>query len=111
MQCTSPSVVCQETEERPAIDVEKRAARALSRQGKLSSARMALEGAEVPPGNLDTLLELTNPEKRPPRPRRDLSQEVVHNESAVPCVGRGRISGLSSHSTQESSSRALWHDN
>ena len=60
------------------MDVEKRAARALSlvRQGELSSARMALEGAEVVPGNLATLLELTNPEKRPPRPRRDLSQEV-----------------------------------
>ena len=36
------------------MDVEKRAARALSlgRQGELSSARMALEGAEVAPGNL-----------------------------------------------------------
>ena len=45
---------------------------------------MALEGAEVAPGNLATLRELTNPEKRPPRPRRDLSQEVVHNEPAAP---------------------------
>ena len=68
------------------IDVEKRAARALSlvRQGELSYARLALEGAEVAPGNLATLRELTNPEKRPPRPRRDLSQEVVHNEPAAP---------------------------
>ena len=45
---------------------------------------MALEGAEVAPGNLATLRELTNPEKRPPKPRRDLSQEVAHNEPAVP---------------------------
>ena len=69
-----------------AIDVEKRAARALSlvKQGELSSARMALEGAEVAPGNLATLRDLTNLEKRPPRPRRDLSQEVVHHEPAVP---------------------------
>ena len=41
------------------MDVEKRAA-SLVRQGELSSARMALEGAEVAPGNLATLRELTS---------------------------------------------------
>ena len=68
MHCTSPSVVCQETEAGPGNGRgKKRAARALSlvRQGELSSARMALEGAEVAPGNLGTLVNL-------PIVRRDL---------------------------------------
>ena len=36
--------------------------------GELSAARVALEGAEVAPGTLATLRELTNPERRPPLP-------------------------------------------
>ena len=68
------------------MDVEKRAAWALFfvRYGELSSARMASQGSNVVPGNLAIFREVTtNPEKRFPRSKRDLSQEVVHNEPAV----------------------------
>ena len=48
--------------------VEKRAERArnLVHFGELSAARIALEGAQVAPGTLATMRELTNPERRPP---------------------------------------------
>ena len=51
--------------------------------GELSAARVSLEGAEVAPGTLTTLRELTNPERRPPIPRRELSQEIARSEPAV----------------------------
>ena len=58
--------------------LEKRANKGLSlvQIGELSAARV-VEGAEVAPGTLATLRELTNPERRPPRPRQELSQEVA----------------------------------
>ena len=52
------------------------------RVGELSAARVSLEGAEVAPGTLTTLWELTNPE--PPIPRQELSQEIARSELAVP---------------------------
>ena len=66
--------------------LEKRANRALSlvQLGELSAARVALEGAEVAPGTLATLRELTNPDRRPSRARQELSQEVVRSEPEVP---------------------------
>ena len=36
------------------------------------------------PGTLTTLRELTNPERRPPIPRQELSQEIARSEPAVP---------------------------
>ena len=61
--------------------VEKRAERArnLVHLGELSAARIALEGAQVAPGTLATLRELTNLERRPPRPRQrqQMSEEVI----------------------------------
>ena len=39
-------------------------AKSLVKLGELSAARVALEGAEVVPGTLATLRELTNPERR-----------------------------------------------
>ena len=61
--------------------VEKRAerARSLVHLGELSAARVALEGAQVAPGTLATLRELTNPERRPPVPRQRLSDEVMQS--------------------------------
>ena len=41
----------------------------LASLSELSAARRDLEGAEVPPGTLATLAELTNPDRRPARPR------------------------------------------
>ena len=65
--------------------VEKRAERArnLVHLGELSAARIALEGAQVAPGTLATLRELTNPERRPPRPRQQLSEEVIQSTPSV----------------------------
>ena len=66
--------------------LDKRASKALSlvQLGELSAVRVSLEGAEVAPGTLTTLRELTNPERRPPMPRQELSQEIAHSEPAVP---------------------------
>ena len=60
-------------------DEWKRAARALSlvQMGELSAARQALEGAPVAPGNMAILRALTDPEKRPPLPREELSRAVA----------------------------------
>ena len=44
--------------------------------GELSTARQALEGARLAPGNDETLQVLRDPEKRPPLPRETLSEAV-----------------------------------
>ena len=66
--------------------VERRAIRALSRVnlGELSAARQALEGASLAPGTHATLRALTDPERRPPMPRRGLSQEIERWEPEHP---------------------------
>ena len=58
---------------------ESRAVRAeqLASLGELSAARRALEGAVLAPGTLATLAELTNPVRRPPRPRDPLPPEIL----------------------------------
>ena len=65
-----------------------RAARALSlvQMGELSAGRQALEGASLAPGNLATLGVLTDPERRPPFPRRALSQEIRRTAPRDPFV-------------------------
>ena len=45
--------------------------------GELSAARRALEGAVFAPGTLATLAELTNPVRRPPRPRDPVPPEIL----------------------------------
>ena len=67
-------------------DEATRAARAMSlvQVGELSAARQALEGAALAPGNLATLRALTDPAKRPPFPREELSVEVAHVEPEEP---------------------------
>ena len=61
-------------------DSDQRAARAekLAMVGELSAARQALESAELAPGNLNTLRALTNPERRPSRPREVLPPELLN---------------------------------
>ena len=46
--------------------------------GEPSSARQALEGATLAPGNSDTLNQLKDPTRRPPRPREPLPHVVSH---------------------------------
>ena len=57
----------------------KRVARAMARVqlGELSAARQALGGAEVAPGTLATLAELTNPERRPQVPRQPINEDIM----------------------------------
>ena len=59
--------------------VERRAERdqQLANLGELSSARLALEGSALAPGNLATLRSLTNPARRPARPREPMPQSVA----------------------------------
>ena len=63
-----------------------RAARALSlvQLGEISAGRQALEGASLAPGNLATLGVLTDPNRRPPVPRQELSQEIRRSEPLNP---------------------------
>ena len=67
-------------------DVESRAARALffTQLGELSSARQALEGAEVAPGNLATLGALTDTTRRPAVPREPLPRRILEMAPAHP---------------------------
>ena len=60
-------------------DLEKRVARAelLCHLGELSSGRQALKGATLAPGNSDTLGQLKDPTRRPPRPPEPLPHNVV----------------------------------
>ena len=51
----------------------------LASLGELSAARRALEGAVMAPDTLDTLAELTNPVRRPPRPRDPVPVEILEN--------------------------------
>ena len=61
---------------------EAKAVRAeqLASLGELSAARRALEGAVLAPGTLATLAELTNPVRRPPRPRDPVPVEILEME-------------------------------
>ena len=62
-------------------DLELRAIRAerLVQVGELSSARQALEGAALAPGNEATLRQLTDASRRPPQPREPLPPEVLNH--------------------------------
>ena len=66
-------------------DLERRANRALQlvQLGELSSARVALEGAEIAPGNDDTLRSLEDPTRRPPIARDPIPEDLVNFRPAV----------------------------
>ena len=66
-------------------DEERRAkAELLVGMGELSSARQALEGAELAPGTNETLQMLSDHSKRPPEIREPLPAEVSNHVSEVP---------------------------
>ena len=62
-------------------DLELRAARAemLVQLGELFSARQALEGAELAPGDRNTLRQLTDVNRRRPVPRDPIPPELLHH--------------------------------
>ena len=67
-------------------DLERRAKRAelLVGMDELSSARQALEGAELAPGTNETLQMLSDHPKRPPKIREPLPVEVTNHVLEVP---------------------------
>ena len=69
-------------------DLESRAARAeaLVQMGELSSARQALEGATVAPGNEETRAALQNPERRPPCLRDPIPPDILNAAPVEPLV-------------------------
>ena len=66
--------------------MEHRATRAfnLIQVGELSSAREALEGAEIAPGTQETLSKLTDTSKRPDRLRDPIPREVIEHAPTRP---------------------------
>ena len=64
-------------EERPLTSLERCVQSSWLSLGELSAARRALEGTVLAPGTLATLAELTNPVRRPPRPRDPLPPEIL----------------------------------
>ena len=56
--------------------LQEQHARFLVQLGEISAGRQALEGACLAPGNLATLGVLTDPNRGPPVPRQELSQEI-----------------------------------
>ena len=65
--------------QKPEDDITRRAARALAlvQMGELSAGRQALEGADLAPGNMETLRELHDPVRRPARIRQPLPPQVT----------------------------------
>ena len=64
-----------------ADSVERRAERAriLAAMGELSSARLALEGEAVAPGDQATLDSLRDRRRRPPEPQEPITPEVLNH--------------------------------
>ena len=64
---------------RPLNDGERRATKAhmLVQLGELSAGRAALEAADLAPGTDETLQQLRNPVRRPPRPREPIPNELL----------------------------------
>ena len=73
---------------RQSDDQESRAGRAeaLVQMGELSSARQALEGASVAPGNEETGAALQNPERRPPCLRDPIPPDILNAAPVEPLV-------------------------
>ena len=66
--------------------VERRAerARVLATMGELSSARLALEGEAVAPGDQATLGSSRDRRRRPPEPREPIPQEILDHRPRAP---------------------------
>ena len=86
VQCDEQAAVIRRRKGRRGDDLEHRAIRALNfvQVGELSSARQALEGAEVAPGTEDTLKELSDTSKRLDRLLDPIPQEVMEHVPAMP---------------------------
>ena len=67
-------------------DEERRAAKAhmLVQLGELSAGRAALEAADLAPGTNETLQQLRNPVRRPPRPREPIPNELLEEAPRSP---------------------------
>ena len=93
-------------------ELGRRAKRApqLTQWGELSSARLALEGALVAPGNEETRAQLIDPSCRPPVPRTPVAREFVeHNpEDQVVLDGEGFLK--SPQFPPRRRSRTVWFD-
>ena len=72
-ECVRAGVEASRRSGRDDIKSRVRRAETLVHLGELSAGCQALDGAEVAPGNLAELAQLTNPERRPPVPRDLLS--------------------------------------
>ena len=84
--CDERSAVTRRRSQRRANNDEaKRAARAemFVHMGELSSARQALVGEAVAPGNQATYNQLTDATRRPARPRDPLPDEILHFQPTV----------------------------
>ena len=81
IQCDEQVAVGRRRKGRRANDLERRTIRALNflQVGELSSARQALEGAEIAPGNDDILKQLSDTSKRPDKLRDPIPQEVLEH--------------------------------
>ena len=86
MQCDEEAAVSRRRKGRRSNDSEQRAIRALNfvQVGELSAARQALEGAEIAPGNDDTLKQLSDTSKRPDRLRDPIPPEVMEYVPTMP---------------------------
>ena len=78
VQCDEQAAVIRRRKGRRGDDLERRALNFVQ-VGELSSARQALEGAEVAPGTEDTLKELSDTSKRPDRLLDPIPQEQCHS--------------------------------
>ena len=86
MECDEQAAVSRRRKRRGGHDLERRATRAhnLVQVGELSSARQALEGAEIAPGTKDTLSKLADISKRPDRLRDPIPREVMEHAPIRP---------------------------
>ena len=86
IHCEEQAAIARRRRRGQGDDVQKRAARDELKValGELSSARQALEGEEVAPGTRETLQQLTDESKRPPRLRDAVPPEIMRHTPRVP---------------------------
>ena len=92
-QSNSTATLRRRRREERGDELGRRAKRALqlTHWGELSSARQALEGALVAPGNEETRAQLTDPSRRPPVPRTPLAREFVEHNPEDQVVLDGEV--------------------
>ena len=97
-QSNSTATLRRRRREESGDELCRRAERALqlTHWGELSSARQALEGALVAPGNEETRAQLTVPSRRLPIPRTPVARELVEHypEDQVDLDGEALLKNL-----------------